>query len=101
MAHFAQIDENNTVIQVIVVDNSILIDQDGIEKEELGIEFCKKILGQETRWVQTSYNRSFRKNFAGMGYKYDDSRDAFIEPKPHESAVLNEDGSWFIDIGDL
>lgn len=88
MAHFAQIDENNTVIQVIVVDNKELLDASGQESEIKGIEFCQNLFGGV--WKQTSYNGNFRKNFAGVGYIYDDQRDAFIEPKPFPSWVLNE-----------
>lgn len=90
MAHFAQLDENNNVIQVIVVDNSI-INRDGIEIEELGIQFCKNLQGEYTDWVQTSYNKNFRKNYAGINYIYDKIRDAFIPPKPYTSWILNED----------
>lgn len=88
MAHFAQIDENNAVIQVIVVNNSELLDENGQESEAKGIAFCEKLFGGV--WKQTSYNGNFRKNFAGVGFIYDGQRDAFIEPKPYESWVLNE-----------
>jgi hypothetical protein len=91
MAHFAQLDENNNVIQVIVVDNSTIINSNGIEIEELGIQFCKELVGQSTNWIQTSYNSNFRKNYAGIGFTYDELRDAFIPPKPYPSWILNED----------
>lgn len=91
MAHFAQLDENNVVLQVIVVNNSELVDDQGVEREERGISFCQSLFGAETRWAQTSYNANFRKNYAGIGYSYDDGRDAFIPPKPYPSWVLNED----------
>jgi hypothetical protein len=90
MAHFAQLDENSAVLQVVVVNNSELLDEQGSEREELGISFCQSLFGAETRWVQTSYNANFRKNYAGIGYSYDDGRDAFIPPKPYPSWVLNE-----------
>ena len=89
MAHFAQIDENNVVQQVIVVHNNELLDENGIEQESKGIQFCQSLFGGN--WVQTSYNSNFRKNYAGQGYTYDSVRDAFIPPKPYNSWVLNED----------
>jgi hypothetical protein len=89
MAHFAQLDENNIVIQVIVVHNNELLDN-GIESESKGIDFCKSIFGIDTMWKQTSYNGFFRKNFAGVGFRYDDLRDAFLEPKPYFNWVLND-----------
>jgi hypothetical protein len=88
MAHFAQLD-NNQVIQVIVVHNNELLDENGIEQESKGQEFCANLLGGT--WLQTSYNASIRKNYAGLGFLYDSTRDAFIPPKPFDSWVLNED----------
>ena len=90
MAHFAQLDENNTVTQVIVIANEELL-LDGVESETKGVIFCKSLFGEDTRWVQTSYNGRIRKNYAGIGYTYDATRDAFIPPKPYESWLLNED----------
>ena len=87
MAHFAQI-ENNLVTQVIVVDNSDILDNQGNESEAIGIQFCQDLLGGE--WKQTSYNNNFRKNYAGVGDTYDETRDAFISPQPYPSWVLNE-----------
>lgn len=89
MAHFAQLDENNIVTQVIVVSNNELLDENGVEQESKGISFCQSLLGGN--WKQTSYNGNFRKNYAGIGFSYDASRDAFISPKPFNSWVLNED----------
>jgi len=88
MAHFAELDETNTVKQVIVVHNNELL-VDGIESETKGIEFCQSLFGGN--WIQTSYNATIRKNYAGTGMIYDSVRDAFIPPKPFESWVLNED----------
>jgi len=88
MAHFAQLDENNVVTQVIVVSNSELMDEYGLEVEERGIAFCQSLLGGN--WKQTSYNGNIRKNYAGAGYTYDEQRDAFIPPKPFNSWLLNE-----------
>lgn len=89
MAHFAQIDENSIVTQVIVIDNSELLDDSGTEQEMLGRQFCSKLLGGN--WVQTSYNANFRKHFAGVGFRYDPVKDAFIPPKPYASWLLDEE----------
>ena len=89
MAHFAQLNEENLVTQVIVVANQDTADKDGVENEAIGIEFCTNLLGG--RWVQTSYNAKIRKNYAGIGYKYDADLDAFIPPQPFASWVLNND----------
>lgn len=88
MAHFAKLDENNVVLQVIVVHNNELI-ENGQESEAKGIVFCQSLFGGT--WKQTSYNGNIRKNYAGIGFTYDASRDAFIPPKPYNSWVLNEE----------
>ena len=90
MAHFSKIGTNNIVEQVIVVNNVELLDENGVEQEQKGINFCKSLFGQDTKWIQTSYNNNFRKNYAGIGYTYDQARDAFIPPKPFNSWILNE-----------
>ena len=87
MAHFAKL-ENNVVTQVIVVSNQDILDEKGQESEELGIKFCSNLLGGT--WIQTSYNGKIRKNYAGIGYKYDPILDAFIPPQPFASWVLDE-----------
>jgi len=97
MAYFAEIDENNFVLRVIAVSNADTANENGVEVESLGINFCRNLLGG--RWVQTSYNtlggqhpegRPLRKNYAGIGFTYDAIRDAFIPPKPYASWLLNE-----------
>jgi hypothetical protein len=88
VAHFAQL-ENNIVKQVIVVSNVDTSDENGVENEEIGIAFCSNLLGGT--WKQTSYNAKIRKNYAGIGYTYDEGRDAFIAPKPYNSWLLDED----------
>lgn len=88
MAHFAEIDDNNIVKRVVVVSNNITYDENGVEHEELGIHHLQNQLGGS--WVQTSINKTFRKNFAGIGYLYDSVKDAFIPPKPFPSWLLNE-----------
>jgi hypothetical protein len=93
MAHFAQLDENNVVTQVIVVANDELL-LDGVENETKGIDFCKSLLGEDTRWVQTSYNGNIRKNYAGIGYTYDPVADHFFAPQPYPSWTLDTDAKW-------
>jgi hypothetical protein len=89
MAHFAKLDENNVVTQVIVVDNKDTADAFGVEKEYIGAAFCERILGGV--WKQTSYNGNFRKNYAGIGFIYREDIDAFVPPQPYPSWVLNND----------
>ena len=88
MAHFARIDENGVVQQVVVVDNKDTADASGVEKEHIGAAFLERLLGGT--WKQTSYNGNKRKNYAGMGYTFDAVRDAFIPPKPSADATLDE-----------
>ena len=88
MAHFAQLDENNVVLQVIVVHNNDCLDENGNESEAVGVAFCQSLLGGN--WKQTSYNGNMRFNYAGIGYQYDPIRNAFIAPKPYPSWVLDE-----------
>jgi len=100
MAYFANLDENNIVIQVIFVDNSDAPD------EQSGINYCNSVI--PGKWIQTSYNKTIRKNYAGVGYSYDPIRDAFIPPQPFSSWLLDEgcclwspptprpeEGEWF------
>jgi hypothetical protein len=89
MAHFAKIGINGKVIDVIKVSNEVILDSNGNESEINGIDFLTKLTGWSI-WKQTSYNRNFRKNFAGVGYTYDEDKDAFIPKKPFNSWVLNE-----------
>lgn len=97
MAHFAKIDENNVVIQVVVVDNKDTADASGVEKEHIGAAFLERLLGGT--WKQTSYNGNKRKNYAGMGYTFDAVRDAFIPPKPSDDAVLDEETcQWIVSV---
>ena len=87
MAHFAQLNEFNIVQRVIVVSNSECLDTNGNESEAVGAAFCHNLLGG--RWIQTSYNNNIRVRYAGIGYKYDQSLDAFITPQPYPSWVLS------------
>mgnify|MGYP006297037415 FL=1 len=87
MAYFAKLDENNYVIEVHCVANEAL---DSNNEEQSGIDFLTQWSNGYTNWKQTSYNNRIRKNYAGIGYTYDETRDAFIPPKPFNSWVLNE-----------
>jgi hypothetical protein len=99
MASFAKIGLNNKVIEVVSVNNEVLKDSSGIEREELGIQFLNELYKWPI-WKQTSYNTiggihnnggtPFRKNHAGIGFTYDEDRDAFIPKKPYNSWILNE-----------
>ena len=113
MAHFAKINENNIVGTVVVVSNDVIVDENGNEQEQLGVDFLNNLYKTDNViWKKTSYNthngkhyysnesgekvesddqsKAFRKNYAGLGYTYDATRDAFIPPKPYNSWILNE-----------
>jgi len=89
MAHFAKLDDQNIVLDVNVVNNETINNLPFPESEPVGIAFLTEWSGGYTNWKQTSYNASFRKNFAGVGYTYDAVLDAFIAPKPFPSWLLN------------
>ena len=89
MAHFAKINSENIVTEVIVINNDVILDSNGQEQESLGVDFCKQLYGDGT-YKQTSYNSNFRKNMATVGSTYDASKDAFIRPKRYSSWVLDE-----------
>jgi len=89
MAHFARLDRYNTVTSVAVVNNDVLLDGD-TESEDRGIVFLTLWSNGHYKWRQTSYNAKFRKNYAGVGFSYDEIRDAFIPPKPYTSWILDE-----------
>jgi len=99
MAHFAQLDGNNLVTQVIVVSNDDTSDSNGVETESIGVAFCQKLLGASTNWKQTSYNNNMRGNYAGIGYTYMSnvatlgvgSTDIFISQQPY--------ASWTVGVG--
>jgi hypothetical protein len=90
MASFAKIGLNSKVIEVLSVHNNVLKDSNEVEQEVNGIDFLTKLTGYPL-WIQTSYNNNFRKHYAGIGFTYDETRDAFIAPKPFNSWILNED----------
>jgi len=91
MAHFAKIAKGSIVEKVIIINNSVITDNDGNEQEQLGIDFINNLYGTRDVWKQTSYNGNIRKNYAGIGFTYDQTRDAFIPPKPFNSWILDED----------
>jgi hypothetical protein len=104
MAHFAQLDENNVVTQVIVVSNDDTSDSNGTETESIGVAFCQKLLGAETNWKQTSYNNSMRGNYAGIGMTYMSnvatlgvgSTDIFISQQPFASWTVGvATAAWY------
>ena len=101
MAHFAELDSNNIVLRVLTLNNSVMENEQGQRVEQLGIDFLQNLYGSNTIWSQTSYNtragiyyvagtnevspdqsKAFRKNYAGINYTYDSTRNAFINPKP-------------------
>lgn len=88
MAHFAEIDANNVVLRVIVISNEECNNLNFPESESIGANFCRNLFGGN--WRQTSYNANFRKNYAGIGFTYDELLDAFIPPSPYPSWVFNE-----------
>lgn len=91
MANFAKL-ENSRVVQVIVIDNKDLLDENGIEQESKGVEFCKTLFGQDTTWIQTSYNSNFRGKYAGIGDLYDPIEDKFVHDQAwhdEQNALLN------------
>ncbi len=107
MAHFAQLDDNNVVTQVIVVSNDDTSDSNGTETESIGVAFCQKLLGADTNWKQTSYNGNMRGNYAGIGYTYMSnvatlgvgSTDIFISQQPYASWTVGVNtAQWYAPI---
>lgn len=96
MAHFAELDENNNVINVVVISTENCLDSSGVEQEYLGVDFCKNTYGLNRLWVQTSYNSKIRKNFASIGGIYDKILDAFIPQKPSEHWVLDTENCIWV-----
>ena len=91
MAYFAKLGTGNIVEKVISINNAVITDANGVEQEQLGNDFINKLYNTRDVWKQTSYNGNIRKNYAGVGYSYDQTRDVFIAPKPFNSWILNED----------
>jgi hypothetical protein len=110
MAHFAQLDDNNIVTQVIVVGNDDTSDSNGVEVESIGVAFCQKLLGAETNWKQTSYNNNMRGNYAGVGFTYMSNvatlgvgaTDIFITQQPYGSwGISTTVPEWVSPLGDV
>jgi len=109
MAHFAQLDENNVVTQVIVVGNSDTADVNGVESENIGVAFCQSLLGADTNWKQTSYNGNMRGNYAGIGMTFMSgvatlgvgSTDVFMPQQPYASwTISTTEAVWVSPLGD-
>ena len=109
MAHFAKLDSNNIVEQVIVVNNDDIKDSTGTETESIGVAFCQKMMGASTNWKQTSYNKNLRGNYAGVGMTYMEgvrtlgvaSTDIFIQQQPYPSwSVGINTANWYSPLGD-
>jgi len=107
MAHFAQLDSNNVVTNIIVVSNDDTSDSNGVEVESIGVAFCQKLLGSDTNWKQTSYNGNMRGNYAGIGYTYMSnvatlgvgSTDIFIQQQPYASWTVGVNtAQWYAPI---
>jgi len=90
MAYYAQLDQNWQVQQVIVVDDSVLLLENGMQSEAQGVEFCRQLYGISTQWIQTFADGGKYKNFAAIGYTFDPVRHAFIAPQPGPNYVLDE-----------
>jgi hypothetical protein len=96
MAHFAELDDNNTVLRVLVVNDIDTSNENNIEIEAIGVSYLKSLFGESTKWVKTSYNNNIRVRYAVIGGVYDESKDMFIAPCPYPGWLMNEeDGSWY------
>ena len=92
MAHFTKLGEGNIVLSVHVVNNEVITDDNGQEQEQLGVDFLNNLHNTPNGiWKQTSYNGKFRKNYAGINWTYDETRDDFIPPKVYPSWIIDED----------
>jgi len=107
MAHFAKVDKNsNVVVDVIVLGDQVMLDENGNEVEQRGIDYLNQYFTDEYYWIQTSYNTKLgvhrnggtplRKNYAGIGFSWDPIRDAFIPPKPNDTTILDPDTCTWI-----
>ena len=94
MAHFAELDDNNIVLRTVVISNEDILDENGVEQEQLGIDLCLQHVGPGN-WIQTSYNNNFRKNFALPGHIYVPDANLFHSPAgPYPSWILDENYDW-------
>lgn len=92
MAHFAKISDDGTVLEIIVVNNEVLLDDNEVEQEQLGKDFCQELFGGT--WVQTSFNNNFRKRYAVINGKYDSTNNVFLFPQPYPSWTLDSNYEW-------
>lgn len=92
MANFAEIVDGK-VVRIIVLSNPDLLDENGEEQEQLGIDLCNELIGP-ANWVQTSFNNNFRKQYGDIGFTYDDNADVFIRPSPFPSWTLDANYDW-------
>ena len=100
MAYFAQLDENNIVTRVLAISDKDCEDPSGQEVEQIGIDYCQSLFSADTIWKQTSFSGRIRKQFAAPGFAYRADLDAFIEPQPYPSWVLNlTTANWESPIG--
>jgi len=90
MAHFAELDKDNAVLRIIVISNDVTHDENEVEQEALGIAYCKSLFGENTKWVQTSYNENFRGGFAGVSDIYDSKTDTFVPSPRGEVGEIDE-----------
>jgi hypothetical protein len=93
MAHYVKIGVGNVVIETHVLDNDVLM-KDGVENEQQGVEFLQNLFSNRDLYIQTSYNNSFRKQFAGIGCNYNQANDVFVEPQPYNSWTLDANHDW-------
>lgn len=102
MEHFAQLDENNVVLQVIIIAEDDIRDSDGNVSEEIGSFFCKQLINDpSSKWKRTSFNHEFRGRFGNVGFTYDESLDVFIAPQPFPSWTLDpQTTNWICPLGD-
>jgi len=91
MAHFAELDDNNQVLRGIVVRNEDCLDSNQNESEQVGIDYCKSLFGDNTKWIQTSYNSNIRNKYAGIGDIYREDLDVFVSPQPYPSWSFDDE----------
>ena len=92
MAHFAELDNSNTVLRVLVIADTDCVDENGVEVESIGSQYCNSLFGG--KWIQTSYNNNIRKQYASIGFRYNENLDIFIAPQPFPSWFLNNNYDW-------
>ena len=97
MAHFARLNDNNSVVHIHVVDNENLLDENGVEQEAIGIQYLQNLYGGTfgtDKWIQCSYSNRIRKQYPGLGHVYLEDADVFIHPQPYASWTLDSNYDW-------